>query len=264
MDPEQFDTKADFTAHCAKMLMEKYPKSSNLRFVADKVGVSASTFEQVLRKEGHSPRFGNVIKIVKSVCSDGDVKKFIEKFYPEMLDEYLAVYPNNSEIPFANSEAEDFFTMNSTYEIMLFALNTPDLTREEIGREFGRKGLNILERLVQRNVIQTDGEKYSIQGPLKLEQPASHAILKNLLENNYDIENFGHKDNWLSVQTQSVNLKKIMPELKKILSNANQDIRKILNDPRYKGREIVWAGLIMDDLCQQKDNPQNKHGNPIQ
>ena len=259
METEKFENKSDFMAHCAKVLMEKYPRNSNFRFVAEKVGVSTSTFERILKKEVKSPDFSNAIKIVRAACPDGEVRKFIARFYPRMLPDFSYIYPNNSSTPFSTPEAEDFFKMASTYEIMLFALNTPNLSREEIGREFGRKGLTILEQLIQRDIIKTDGEKIHIQGPLNLEQPTMYALLKNLLAQNYDLENFGDKENWLSVQTQAVDLEKAMPLLREICIKANKEISEILDDPKLKGRDVVWVGQVMDSLCQQKNNLTTKN-----
>ena len=261
METEQFQTQSDFMAHCAKVLMEKYPSNPNFRFVADQVGVSTSIFENILKKEGRATSFSNAIKIVRAACSDGQVKRFIEKFYPKMLPHFSNVYPNNSDVPFPSAEAEDFFKMASTYKIMLYALNTPDLTREEIGREFGRKGLTILDQLIQRKIIKkTNGENIAIQGPLNLEQPALYALFKNLLTQNYDIDHFGEKDNWLSVQTQAVDLEKVMPVLREACTKMNRKISDILNDPKYKGRDIVWVGLVSDSLCKQKNDLASTKG----
>ena len=254
---KNFTDKTEFMAHCARELMEKYPKNSNFRFVAGQVGVTPSTFERILKKEVQSPSFANVIKIVRAACSDGEIRTFIEKFYPDMLKDFQYIYPGNAHLPFAEPEAEEFFKMSSTYEIMLFAVNTPDLTRQEVGMEFGRKGLTILDQLIQRNIIKKDGEKIYIQGPLNLEQPALHALFKNLLNQNYDLDNFGNKDNWLSLNTQAVDLEKAMPLLREVCAKANKEIVDILDDPQLKGKDIVWTGLVMDNVSGKKSNDEN-------
>ena len=254
MKMQQFENKTEFMAHCAQKLMEKYPKNSNFRYVSSKVGVSASTFERILKKEVTNPSLINIVKIFRAAYPDGDIGKFIEKFCPGLLPKLKNVYPHNDTVSFAASDAEEFFARSTTYEIMLYALSMPDLTRIEIGRLFGEKGLSILDQLISRGIIKKDGDKIFIEGPLKLGQTTSYDILKNLLGQNYDIDSFGNKENWLSVNTKAVDKEKAMPIIKEILAKAENDIWEALDAPELKGRDIVWAGLVMDSM-QSNNSP---------
>ena len=249
-----FDMKSDFLSDCAKQLMDRYPKNQNFRFVADKIGISPSSFQRILKKEVKNPNFHLALKIVRALCPDGEVKKFVEKFYPEMIEDFVTVYPDNSDVPFVEPEVEDFFKRNETYLVMVMALNTPKLTRQKIGLELGRRGLVVLDQLVQRNIIKQKGEYLHIRGPVNLGQPGILALFKNFVNNHYDIDNFGMKDNWMSVNTLAVNADKAMPVLKEICEQANKKIWETLNQSEYKGEDIVWTGIVMDNLHPKRED----------
>ena len=261
MEIEKFTTKADFLHHCASKLLERYPKSSSYRFVAEKVGISTSSFQRMAKKETGSPNFHNALKVVQSVCVDGDVKAFIERFYPEMLGDYQKTYVGNDEIPFAPLEMEDFFRDTVTYELMLFISSTGDRTRQAVEKQFGNKGLDILDELAERGMVEDSGE-LSIDGAIKLSQDVNQALLQNLIRNNYDLKSFGEKDNWLSVQWNSVNLDKAMPRLREVCIKMTQEAREILNAPELQGDDVVWLGAVMDTLLRKSNKQQSNNNDP--
>lgn len=70
--------------------------------------------------------------------------------------------------------------------------------------------------------------------------------------------------NWLSIQYESVNHEVVLPKMRKILIKTNQDIRELMNDPESKGKDIVWAGLIMDSLSRHSNlNIRDKGGSTM-
>ena len=78
-------------------------------------------------------------------------------------------------------------------------------------------------------------------------------MTENLIKNNYDIESFGKKDNWLSLQYESVNESKVMPAVRQVLIEANYKIKNILNEDSNKGNDIVWISLLSDNLSGTKN-----------
>ena len=263
MEIEQFDTKADFLARCTKILAEKHPRSSSYSALSKRIGVPSSTFERIAKKEVKSPSFHNALKIVQAVCEDGDVLTFIKKFYPEMLADYEKAYPGNSKIPFAPPRMEEFFKNAVTYELMLFISSADNLTRQDVAKKFGEKGLGILEDLKSGGMLEKSGE-LSIDGPIKLGQEVNQALLQNLIRNNYDLKSFGEKDNWLSVQWHSVNMKKALPELREACVKMAQETWDIVSDPKYKGDDVVWVGAVMDTLLRTSSKKREENDNSQQ
>ena len=76
-------------------------------------------------------------------------------------------------------------------------------------------------------------------------------MTENLIKNNYDIESFGKKDNWLSLQYESVNESKVMPAVRQVLIEANYKIKNILMRPNKN--DIVWISLLSDNLSGTKN-----------
>ena len=255
MEIEQFETKADFLAQCAKMLAEKHPRSSSYCALSKRVGIPRSTFERIAKKEVQSPSFHNALKVVQSVCEDGKVKDFMEKFYPEMREEFERVYPSNSDLPFVPPEVEEFFTNALTYEMMLFISSFDNLTLEDLEKRFGDKGKPVLEKLMGSKAVKVEDGKVIFNGPVNMEQSAVHRLFLQLANNNYDVQSFGKTDNWLSLQYHSVDMEKVMPQLREICRKASEEAWEVLKDSGSRGDDLIWFGMVMDGLFPQGTPP---------
>ena len=122
--------------------------------------------------------------------------------------------------------------------------------------EYGRRGLEILEELVFLEQIKKVGNRYFLDKNLNAQQKVVQKLSQNLIKKNYDIESFGKKDNWLSLQYESVNTKEVMPKIRNILQNTNKEIKELLNSQENQGKDIVWISLAMDNLSPTKINIQ--------
>jgi transcriptional regulator with XRE-family HTH domain len=255
---ETYSDLSQFLVGCVRSLKKRYPHFSDLE-LSRRLGLSNSTFSRLKNNDNKQPTFTNALKLVRAVCEEGEVHEFIKKFYPEMLSNFRRVYPGNSNIPFVKAEAETFFEDPTTYEIMVMATSGTGLTRDRIAREFGNKGLLIAEKLVENEVLQEKDGHIGLLGTINATQGTVHKLLQNLVRLSYDLDSFGNgKDNWLSVQYDSVNMEVVMPKLREVMVNANQQIREILNDPSSKGSDVLWAGLVMDSLIKSKDKKGNE------
>lgn len=253
IENETYSDLSQFLESCVKSLKKKYPHFSDLE-LSRRLNLSNSTFSRIKNNDYKMPTFNNAIKLVRSVCEEGEVQEFIKKFYPEMLSTLKRVYPGNSNVPFVKAEAEVFFEDPTTYEIMVMATSGTGLTREKITREFGNKGLTIVDKLLSTDVLKEKNGFIGLTGSVNATQSTVHKLLQNLVGLSYDLDAFGNgKDNWLSVQYDSVNMEVVMPKLREIMVKANQQIREVLNDPSSKGEDVLWAGLVMDSLIKSKD-----------
>lgn len=54
--------------------------------------------------------------------------------------------------------------------------------------------------------------------------------------------------NWLSLQYESVNKEKALPVASEIIHDANNKLRTLFTDPKFKGKDVVWAELVLDTL----------------
>lgn len=249
IETEQHTDLPSFLNSCIMDLKAKYPGLHDSD-IARKLEISNSTFGRIKNADTKVPLFDNAIKIVRMACDEKDVMKFVKVHYPEMADNLKSIYPENSEVQFIKVENEKYFEDPTTYEVMLLVTSNANASREKVLEEFGKKGLNILEKLIAQGAVAEKDGVIGIQGDINAGQSTVHKLLQNLVKLSYDLEAFSEKDNWLTVQYEAVNAKEIMPVVRDILIKANKEIRKAFKDPRYKGDDVVWAGLVMDSLLK--------------
>ena len=146
-----------------------------------------------------------------------------------------------------------FLESTFAYELIMKATSNYGISNLEALEEFGRRGLDILEELVKINQIKKKGSRYYFDKKINTNQRVVHKLTENLIKNNYDIDSFGKKDNWLSLQYESVNENKVMPAVRQVLIEANYKIKNILNEDSNKGNDIVWVSLLSDNLSGTKN-----------
>jgi hypothetical protein len=251
-EASHYEDLSDFLWSCVSKIKKAYPRFSSLQ-LAKRLGIPNSTFDRISKKEVQKPSFNYALKIVQEVCGDEKVQVFIKKFYPKMYDDFIRVYPGNKDVPFIAPEAESYFQDPSTFEIMMMATTNAGLTRVKTQEEFGRRGLAVLEKLLEDGILKEHGEKISIDGPINATQETVHRFLQNLVKLSYDLDAFGDNKNWLSVQYESVDLDVVVPKLRDICIKTNQEIRELMNAPESKGTDVVWAGIVMDSLSKHSD-----------
>ncbi|MCY4644166.1 MAG: hypothetical protein OXB88_06060 [Bacteriovoracales bacterium] len=244
---ERFEDLPTFLAECIVKIKQNHPRLSSLA-LAKKLDIPNSTFDRIIKKEVGRPSFSYALKIVQEACADGDIRGAIEKFYPEMMEDFKKTYPGNNDVPFIDASSEAFFRDLDTFEIMMRATSTAGITRESAKEEFGSRGLSILEELLKRGVLIEEGEKVTLDGKINARPETVHKLLQNLMAKSYKRADFGSHKNWLSVQYDSLNAEKAIPKIREVYTEAYKKIREIMSDSSLKGDDVVWAGMAMDSL----------------
>jgi len=238
----------EFLRDCIKYLKKEFGDITTLK-LARKLDIPNSTLGRIENSDVTTPDFLTAVKIIRARCKGEAVDEFIDKFYPEMKQTFHKVYSGNHDVPFVPIEVETNFENPSTYELMLLATSDLKLTKEIILENYGKRGLATTNDLIKKGVLLELNDKILLsKGPVNAGQETVHKLLQNLLTFNYDINAFGRKDNWLSLQYESVDKDVVMPEVVNILKNANQKIRELLRSPSSKGNDLVWIGLSSDTI----------------
>lgn len=238
-----------FLQNCVSKIQNKYPKYS-LNQISNMLDIKKSTMDRIAKGEVQKPSFLNSLKIMQASCDEGSIQKCIKEHYPNMYQTFSKVYSGNSDVEFIKNDAEAYFKDQTTYELMLLATSKSGVTKEYVSYEYGRKGIKILEKLIDSEILSFDGTKVYCDKRINASQDTVQKLLANLVSSSYDLEAFGNKDNWLSVQYESVNKEKVLPMIKEVLSNANNEIRMIVSDNKNQGNDIVWAGLVADSMTK--------------
>ena len=244
----------EFLGQCVGKIKKNYPWMSSLA-LAKKLDIPNSTFDRISKREVKTPFFSHALKIVQEACGSGNIQAFIKKFYPNMMEDFIKAYPGNNNVPFVDPSIEVFFQNPTSFEIMMMASSEVGVTKKKVLEEYGRKGLAILDEMLERGVFKTEEDKYFIEGKINARQETVHKLLQNLVSLSYNLNDFGSQQNWLSLQYDSVNLDKVLPKMREIYIKANQEIRELLKSPESRGNSIIWAGLVMDRLIKS-ESPQ--------
>lgn len=263
LDAGHFEDLSSFLEFCVNKIKKSHPRYSSLQ-LSKKLGIPNSTFDRISKKEVKRPNFNHSLRIAQEVCGDEGVQDFIKKFYPQMFEDFNKVYPGNKDVPFLKPEAEKYFEDPNTFEIMILASSEAGLNKDSLIEEFGKRGLTTAYTLHQEGILDFDGTKFTLKGPINANQATVHKVLQNFISMNYDLDAFGDNRNWLSVQYESANLEYVIPKLREIYIKANQEIRQVFNNPLAKGNEVVWAGLAMDSLSKHKEKDSSESKGVLQ
>ena len=243
---------------CVQLLKKKYPKFSSKQ-LAKHLKIPSSTFGRIENQEITTPKFSHALNIIQSVCEEGDIHKFISKYYSQMASVFENVYSGNSKVKFVPLNCEPYFTNSTTYKIMLFVTSGVFVTAANIKEKFGSDGLKIVQDLLDKKILIKQGDEILlVKETLNTSQETGQKLLQNLVTFNYDVSKFGEASNWLSVQYKAVDKTKVMPRLVEILKEANQKIREVLQSQNNEGSDVVWAGMAMDTLFQDQSDLNKK------
>lgn len=245
---------------CIRQIKEAHPNLSTLQ-LSKKLGIPSATLARIENLDVVKPSFKYAIAILRAICpQDEGIDEFIAKHYPELSQTFNRVYSGNKNLRFVEPEADQFFEDHRTFEFMMMATSASGLTEAAVLKKYGMNGLQIVQGLVERGLLKRNGDAlYYTTENVNFGQDTIHKLAQNLITFSYDLEAFGNKLNWLSVQFESVNKDVVGPRMIEIMREANQKIRELLNSPEAKGKDVVWASLGTDYLDREdsRDGGQN-------
>jgi len=257
MDSMQFSSLKDFLSDCIRSIKKSYPNYSSVQ-IAKKLDISSSTFSRLENCEIIKPSFNTALKIVRETCGESKVQAFIEKHYPEMFSNFKMTYPGNNNLEFMPEEAEAFLQDPTAFEIMMMATSNVGLSKGIVKTEFGNRGLQVMESLIFKKILtEKDGVFTLGSNNFNFGQETVKKLLQNLVNSSYDLSVFGTQRNWLSVQYESVDMNRVTPQLREVYVRANAEIRAIFNNPENAGKDVMWAGLVMDSLLKREKPESN-------
>lgn len=218
--------------------------------LAVQLEIAGSTFGRIENGEAKRPDLQHTIAIVSSAHGADSVQAVINAFYPEVARNFEKAYKGNGDVPFVAPDAERFFCDATTHELMVAATCNAGLSRESIQSDYGKKGLTVLESMLASGILEENEGKICFKGKINARQSTVHQLAANLIQHNYDLDAFGSKENWLTLQYESVN-DEALGLIREILTDTAAKLRKVYNDPSYQGNKVVWTTLASDTLVKQ-------------
>ncbi len=222
--------------------------------IAKKFGMSSSTFNRIENLDIKTPTFDQVIKVLTGTGHHEDLLSYLEENYPAIASIYEKGLHKASNSKYVKESVSDYLVDPRTSKLMLISFSKSGLKRSLIESEFGKDGLRILKFLVDKKILYHDGNNiFRVRDSgVKIDQKATRSLVNRALNDFYDLNGFEEKTsyNYLTFQSESINLEKVYPIIIGLLAELQQNVREIFNNPDNHGEDTVFVSTISDSLIK--------------
>lgn len=222
--------------------------------IAKKFGMSSATFSRIENLDIKNPTFDQVIKVLTGTGDHKDVLAYLKMHYPQIARIYSEGFSEKDESMFLRGKSAEYMTNPRTSKLMIMALSECGLKKSVVKDEFGNEGLRTLDFLIEKGILYSmDGELFRPkESGSAVDMKTTKALVNRALNDFYDVKGYEERTsmNFLSFQSESINLEKVYPMIISLLSELQQNVRTIFNDPSNKGEETVFVSMISDSLIK--------------
>lgn len=235
--------KCELIKACIDNYLSSNPRLS-LQNVEDKTGVPLSTLRRITYLKGN-PQPETVIKIYMALGFDKELMNYMKQFHPEIATVMTSKGSHNFEYTYVDENDREYFVNEDYYLITNLAFTSSGTTEDEIMYELGRKGLERLNELVDKGIVEkTNSGKYI--GKTK-NYKLSFSDTKRRIElamRYYRVEEAGNVNNWMSFQTEGLNDEGLKALKALNQKQFNERKEQILNNPMYIGNRKVYIASV--------------------
>ena len=217
--------------------------------IASKFGMSSSTFSRLENLDIKTPTFDQVIRIFKGTGDKEGLLKYLKEYYPELINVYLDFAKDGVSV--ISEQNVKFLTDERTSKLMLLAYSKCGLSLELVKEEFGKEGLRNLELLVSKGALkERNGSFYPDDEAVMLSQSDTKFLCEYSIKDLYNLTGFesGEAGNYLTFQSESIDLDRVYPQIVSLLQETNQRVREIFNNPENHGKDTVFVTLVSDSI----------------
>ncbi|MBT7609891.1 MAG: helix-turn-helix transcriptional regulator [Bacteriovoracaceae bacterium] len=222
--------------------------------IAKKFGMSSSTFSRIENLDIKTPTFDQVIKILTGTGHHKDLLGYLNENYPEIASTYKKGYSQPLGSEFISEDIADHLIDPQTSKLMLIAHSVSGLKKSVIIEEFGNSGLRILDSLIEKDILieKESGVYFPRENGSMLDQRATRSLVDRSINDFYNINGFEDRTaaNFLTFQSESIDLEKVYPMILSLLSELQRNVRDIFNDPENHGDETVFVSTVSDSLIK--------------
>ena len=176
---------------------------------------------------------------------DNELIHYMREFHPDIATVMSVKNSHNQDYNYVEENNREFFVSEDYYLLVNLAYTSNGTTEEEISYELGRKGLERINELLEKGIVEKtkDGRFIGKSNNYKL----SFSDTKKRIElamRYYRLEEAGNINNWMSFQTESLNDEGL--KALKTLQQTHFTERKeqIFNNPMYNGNRKVYSATI--------------------
>jgi len=244
-------SKCERVKTCISSYLLKNPNLSLVN-VEEKTSVPHSSLRRIMNGSGN-PSAEAVIKIFRSLGYDDELLTYMRDYHPEIATIMASKSSHNQEFTFVNESDREFFVSEDYFTIVTMAYTSNGVTEVEIQEEYGRVGLSRLQELLERGIIKREGDRYL--GKIE-KYKLSFADTKRRIElamRHYRINEAGSINNWMSLQTESINDEglKALKSLQQKHYNERKEL--IFNNPIYNGDFKVYSATVSSTFLTYRE-----------
>lgn len=237
---------------CIDLYLQRKP-SLTLMNVKDKTLVPHSTLRRIMNLEGN-PTAEVVIKIFRSLGLDSELLKYMKDYHPDIAQVMSSSSSHNQEYDFISKEDRQYFLQEQNFLILSLAYTTSGTTEKEIRFEFGERGIEKLNDLIEKGLI-VRLENGKLVGKIQQFKFIISDVKKRVefALKHYRTEEAGNINNWISYQTESVNKEGL--KVLKLLQQKQFTERKeeVFNNPMYLGNIKVYSAAVSSTFVAFKE-----------
>lgn len=251
------ELKVDICGELKEMVDQYHQGFPNLSLpqIAKKINVAYPTLKRVMNLNGN-PSLSVVTNILLNTGNQQQLPLFLQRMNPTLAKAFNSYFSHNAETQSLDLDSSTLFANKDYLFILLLAFSEAGTTEFEIRQEYGAQGVSRLQELLYRGIVVLKDERiYGQLSKITFNQNIMKESVLHCIEQCYEPKLFGTGDNWLSLQTESVNREKAVPEIRKIIQNAYKEIKEVLYHEDFQGNDKVFISMVMDQILNSDNNP---------
>jgi hypothetical protein len=250
------ELKIDFCHDLKNMVdafQERHPNLS-LPQISKKINVSYPTLKRIMNLSAN-PSLEVVTNILMNTGHHDQLPLYLQRMNPALATAFNSYFSHNIETPSLDIDSSTLFANKDYLFILLLAFTKTGTNEFEIRQEFGSLGVKRLQELIDHGILNIKDDRiYGQSSKITFNQKIMKQAVLHSIEQCYEPEHFGKGDNWLSLQTESIDKEKAMPEIRNILQAAYKDIKEILYSEEYQGDDKVFVSMVVDKILSSDKN----------
>lgn len=259
MNVELIDDRTPLAIELRKRIQAYKAKNPHLTSfdIAKRFGLAPATFHRLENSEIKNPSFEQVSKVLRGIGSQKELYSFIEKHYPDILQTVRSELSRNFE---KEQEMTDSFLRAMADErdgkvLRYISSKRKSITYSEIERVFGESGCRSIENLIEKGVVELDGDRIIVEETF---MTANRELVKEMIiqefKESYDLFGAakGEALNYIHYLNSSVDAEKVMPLIVDELHKYITNIKNIIFDEKNMGDTPMWVAFGCDTFVPNK------------
>ncbi|EPZ50536.1 hypothetical protein M902_1474 [Bacteriovorax sp. BAL6_X] len=219
--------------------------------IARRLGLPPSTFHRLEMGDVKNPGLDICVTVLNGLCSKKETAEFVREYFPEVHESLYGYFQDVTKLEAHDKDIEKYFQEQLTYKMMLKASSAAGLVENEVLQDYGREGHKTFMKLAADGVfINKNGRFFLSDSDLRMSgysaNKVNELIYKELAEE-FSLTQRNKKCS-RSLWVESLNLEKVLPELRELTEEYDYKMKKIMMNPDNFGTDLVAYSSLLKKL----------------